>query len=580
MSLRSLLFVIVVSTTISINCAIVTNNSPVSLIKKEKSDKSAFGLKVNAERAQKEVELLDTVATALPSRVPSKDTTGPWYFSVFPIYPQELKKFFSLSFMMFWIVFVFTMTRDTKDALIVTNCGAEAIAFLKVYGVVPAAATFMVVYAKLANTLSPRSLFYVTLIPFFIFYAVFAFVLYPLRDVLHPLSIKVPEGGLSFAVNLFRHWTFSLYYIVTELWGSAGIPLLFWSCANDVIQIDQAKRLYPLIALIGNLGPILSGIAMTKVTKGVSKIYLNDEIAFEKSLKILTTMMCSAGTLVTFLHWFIHHLTDTEKKEKREFLLSTKEGRKKLEKSEKIENENQKIISKKKKLNFFESLKVLAADKYLRNIATMVLSYGITMEFTEIIWKSSVKKLFPIKSDYLKFNGQYSTLVGIFSFFMMFVGAKVVDVMGWRAGAMMTPLMMGLLALPFFASIIIGGTSSPKALKIAVYVGLVQNVLSKATKYAIFDPTKEMTYIPLDQDGKTKGKAAIDVLGARLGKSGGALAQQVLVLFCGSIMSGAPILAVLFYITIFSWISSITSLTPMFKERTTLMEAKLAEKNK
>lgn len=48
-----------------------------------------------------------------------------------PILPGELPKFISLSFMMFWIVFVFTMTRDTKDALIVTNCGAEAIAFLK-----------------------------------------------------------------------------------------------------------------------------------------------------------------------------------------------------------------------------------------------------------------------------------------------------------------------------------------------------------------------------------------------------------------------------------------------------------------
>ena len=54
----------------------------------------------------------------------------------------------------------------------------------------------------------------------------------------------------------------------------------------------------------------------------------------------------------------------------------------------------------------------------------------------------------------------------------------------------MTPLMMGVLALPFFAAIILGGTKSPESLKVAVYVGLVQNVLSKATKYAIFDPTK------------------------------------------------------------------------------------------
>lgn len=33
-------------------------------------------------------------------------------------------------------------------------------------------------------------------------------------------------------------------------------------------------------------------------------------------------------------------------------------------------------------------------------------------------------------------------------------------------------------------------------------VGMVQNILSKAIKYALFDPTKEMAYIPLDQDTK------------------------------------------------------------------------------
>ena len=163
----------------------------------------------------------------------------PWYSSIVPIHKTELPKFLTLSLMMFWIVFVFTISRDTKDALIVTNCGAEAIAFLKVYGVVPAAAAFMVGYSFLATRFSPKALFYITVAPFMLFYLLFAFVLYPLRHVLHPMSIALPTGGMSFAVNLVRHWTFSLYYIVSELWGSAGIPLLFWSCANEVVKLEQ-----------------------------------------------------------------------------------------------------------------------------------------------------------------------------------------------------------------------------------------------------------------------------------------------------------------------------------------------------
>jgi AAA family ATP:ADP antiporter len=58
-----------------------------------------------------------------------------------------------------------------------------------------------------------------------------------------------------------------------------------------------------------------------------------------------------------------------------------------------------------------------------------------------------------------------------------------------------------------------------------------------------------------DKDSKTKGKAAIDVLGARLGKSGAALVQQLLVVMLGSIVRGAPVIAVFFYLIIAAWIS-------------------------
>jgi len=57
--------------------------------------------------------------------------------SWFPIHKSELPQFVSMSVMMFLFIYVYTTVRDTKDTLVVSNCGAESIPFLKMWGVMP-----------------------------------------------------------------------------------------------------------------------------------------------------------------------------------------------------------------------------------------------------------------------------------------------------------------------------------------------------------------------------------------------------------------------------------------------------------
>merc|ERR1719217_804126 len=102
----------------------------------------------------------------------------------------------------------------------------------------------------------------------------------------------------------------------------------------------------------------------------------------------------------------------------------------------------------------------------------------------------------------------------------------------------------------------------------ALLIGTVQNVANKVTKYSLFDPCKEMAYIPLGPEAKVKGKAAIDVLGARLGRSMGSATQQLLVFLVGgtsgSIMNCAPYLGACYVTAIAAWSNAVSVLGRLF----------------
>lgn len=167
--------------------------------------------------------------------------------------PIALKKVIPLGMMFFCILFNYTILRDTKDVLVVTAKGssAEIIPFLKTWVNLPMAIGFMVIYTKLSNVLSKKALFYSCILPFIAFFGTFAFVLYPLNNLIHPTALAdslLNFLGPSFLgpIAILRIWSFGLFYVMAELWGSVVVSVLFWGFANQVFISSNTNPLSPV----------------------------------------------------------------------------------------------------------------------------------------------------------------------------------------------------------------------------------------------------------------------------------------------------------------------------------------------
>lgn len=478
-----------------------------------------------------------------------------------PIHRFELKKLVPMFLLFFFISFNYTILRDTKDTLVVTASGAETILFLKFWGVVPASIIFMLMYAKLSNILSKENLFYASILPFIFFFALFPTVLYPNREWLHPhatadfLETILPVG-LKGLIACFRNWTYSVFYILSELWGSVVMSLLFWGFANDTTKVGEAKRFYAMFGLGANFALLFSGPAIVFVSDIRSQLPADID-AWQVSLNWLMSMVVVAGTLVIGIYFWINRYVLTDER----FFEPNKLRQAKKSKT---------------KMSLTESFGHLMTSKYILCMAIIVLAYGIAINLVEVTWKSQLKLQYPNPNDYSTFMGYFSFMTGLVTILMLlFLGTNLLRVKGWKFTAMVTPVVLLLTGVGFFSFVIFKDSLAgfiamlgTTPLFLAVMFGMAQNIMSKSAKYSLFDPTKEMAYIPLDQDAKVKGKAAIDVVGARLGKSGGAVIQQGLVVAFGSIAAITPYVAVILFVIIAAWLLAVQYLGKEFNRLT------------
>lgn len=515
----------------------------------------------------------------------TEEFTG-WRKNVWPIHNHELKKFLPMGLMMFCVLFIYTVLRDTKDGLVgcAPGAGPESFSFIKGIGVTICAVVFMLLYAKAANIFKREGLFYVTALPFLIFFGAFAFVIYPLKDSLHMSldSIHAYQAQYPYIkhiVPLVGNWTFSLFYILAELWGSAVLSLLFWQFANAITPIKEAKRFYGMFGFLGNFGLIFSGPLVMYFSTFGERMGLSKDAGWALSLKYLMGMVVVAGAILIYTFYWMNRNVLTDKRYYDPEAMG--EGKK----------------GKKPKLSMMESLKVIGTSPYLGLVAMLVLGYGIAINIFEGVWKGYIKILFPHESDFTQVMGGLATLTGVMSCLFMLIGSNILRRFKWKSVASLTPVVLLVGSLIFFGVVIYNNTQFPSGMKInealkkgiidrnlilfAIYLGMIVNAFVKAVKYSLFDPTKEMAYIPLDQELKVKGKAAVDVIGGRGGKSLGSWTQMGLLTVTGSFLYQlAPIFAPIAIGIVVLWIFSIFKLSPKYEKARADMEQQAAEAKK
>ncbi len=480
---------------------------------------------------------------------------------LWPIYGKEHRVWLPMASMVGLILFNYTVARNVKDGLVVTATGSsEIIPYLKGSLVLPAAIAFFFIYAKLAGMLSKQALFYTIVGSFIGFFILFATVLYPLHGYLHPtesadaLQAMLP-AGFKGLVDVYRVWTFSLFYTMSELWGAAVSSLMFWQFANDVIRVNEAKRFYAHFYLIANVFVAFSGVVVNRLSQ-VQKGLPEGVDPWGVSINYLTIVLTVCGLLVLALYYYLNTYVFTNA-----YLAAVYTER------------NSKPKKGKLKMSVMEGIKFLLHSRYLGLIALLVICYGVTINLVEVSWKGQVGRQFTTGNEYTAFMGYLSGSTGIATIISIFVGSILVRKLGWRFAALMTPFVLGATGFMFFMCVLMPEIVSPfgllfsiSPLFMGVLIGLAQNVLSKSIKYALFDPTKEMAYIPLDDESKMRGKAAVDVVANRFGKSGGGYIQIALFALIGPLSEIVPYLAVIFLIFIAIWLVSVLALSVRFKQ--------------
>jgi ATP:ADP antiporter, AAA family len=386
---------------------------------------------------------------------------------------EEFKKFLRMGAIFALIIGVYWTLRPLKDAVFIQLVGKLQLPFAKTVSVL-ALLPLVMFYTKLLERTSRERM--LIILPTFYGVAVLCFSLLM-------MGVQASAEEIASRPFLFFVGTKSIgyiWYLFVESFGSLVVAL-FWAFAADTTEPISAKRGFPLVVAIGQLGGVIFPYTIGGLPHrlGCSTDALS--------------MMCLALLILFIIPLVRYFLRVTPKQ-----LLTSFHGK------------NEKLEESKEEPGFLEGLKLLLKNRYLLGIFAANFIYEVVITIFDFNFKIAASSEYSgvALSKYLSI---YGSSVNIVSLTCLLLGiSNVIRFLGIGVALAAMPIIVGL-ALAGFLSL------NSLTFLFALMVG------SKAINYALNGPALKQLYIPTTPDVKFKAQAWIETFGSRLSKQGGSL---------------------------------------------------------
>lgn len=389
---------------------------------------------------------------------------------------EEVKKYSLLALAFFFTIGAYWMLRLLKDVVLFklafpVDLGYSADAGRLWYPFAKAVSPWIVlavvaIYTKLVDTFEKQKLFYIIATFYTLSFTAVATVLF----------LQATHGSEFVGATVLKYTGIS-NYLLTESLGSVLVAL-FWSFTVSISTSDQAKRTFPFIVALGQIGSI-GGSALMKV----------------KNLPTWPLFFIASAFLLGLMSAIYYLVTTTPADEM---------------KSDKEE--------KKSKPDMLSGIKLLFSQPYLIGVLVVSTFYEIAGTIVDYQMKSQASVLFD-GAQFQDFLGNFGIASNGLAFVMALLGtSKIVKNYGVRVCLLIYPISFALALVGLFVYYK-SGVATPLSLVWATFIVMM---IVKGASYAVNNPVKEMMYIPTSKDAKFKAKGIIDMVGGRTAKATGA----------------------------------------------------------